>query len=198
MKKILTLVCALMLSFAMAQETKNMDKTQEEAIVAVMQESASEKRNDIVLNPIALILGVVNVSYEHHINKDSGIGVSTIFILDDYVVGNTSYWHILPHYRYYFGKKWARGFFLEGFTGVIGQKYETIAYYGHYDYGLYFPNIYHTKNETNFGFGVGFGGKWETKGNILFEASLGIGRRLGSNLGEPIFAKGMLGVGIRF
>lgn len=202
MKKILTLVCALMLSFAMAQETKNMDKAQEEAIVAVMQESASEKRNDIMLNPIALILGFVDISYEYHAGENSGVGASTFFILDDYVAKDFHYWYFLPHYRHYFGRGWAKGFFIDGFAGLVGQektKFETYTTNYYTGFG-YFPTINsRTKREkkVTFGIGAGLGGKWITKNNIIFETSLGVGRAFGDG-DEPVFLKGMLGIGYRF
>lgn len=136
------------------------------------------RRHDVMGNPIAFVLGVGNFSYEYNLNKDSGIGISTAFVFDKYIV-DTDAWYVMPYYRYYFGNKWARGFFLEGFTGA-----------------LVYPNYYNSKSKKIFVFGVGLGGKWVTKKNILFEASFGIGRTTYKN--EPTTGKVMLGIGYRF
>lgn len=146
------------------------------------------RRHDVMGNPIALVLGVGNFSYEYSLNEDSGLGVSTFFVFDDYSV-KTDAWYIMPYYRYYFGKGWAKGFFLEGFTGILGDS----------EGGVDFSKDYFRRmeGETNFGFGIGLGGKWFLKKNLLFEASVGVGRRV-DNEYSPVFGKGMLGLGYRF
>ncbi|MFB9120392.1 DUF3575 domain-containing protein [Bergeyella porcorum] len=198
MKRILTTFSVLATMFFAKAQTEETTTTTTVTTTTTTVQNNGERRNDVMVNPIALVLGLVNVSYEHHLNKDSGIGVTTALILDDYVVGeDASYFHILPHYRYYFGKKWARGFFLEGFTGITSRKYDDIiGWYTSPDgWGVY-PRT-EKKRETNFTMGVGFGGKWDLKGNVLLEASVGIGRAFGSDY-EPTIAKGMLGIGYRF
>ncbi|MDO5615485.1 MAG: DUF3575 domain-containing protein [Cruoricaptor ignavus] len=157
-------------------------------------------KNDVMVNPIALILGVGNLAYERHLNHDSGIGVNVTFVIDDYAINETGYWHIMPYYRYYFGKKWANGFFVDGFAGVLGRKDSWTSSFSYYDPTT--GNTYYTSSnneikETKFGLGVGFGGKWTTKKNITFEASIGLGRAFDSP-GDELFLKGLLGIGYRF
>ena len=57
------------------------------------------------------------------------------------------------------------------------------------------------EKNTTIGAGIGFGGKWVARRNIIFEASLGIARRFGMNSeysDTPVTGKGMLGIGYRF
>lgn len=61
-----------------------------------------------------------------------------------------------------------------------------------------FNTTYTTENVTQFGVGIGFGGKWDVK-NIVLEASVGFGKTFNNDqYYEPVFGKGMLGIRYRF
>lgn len=156
----------------------------------------SDRQNDIMISPIELIAGpVINVSYERLLNENSGVGINGIFDLQK--DQDLSFSQISPYYRMYFGKKYASGFFVEGFVPV------TITNDTYYDYSVGPGNFYAISREeknTTVGIGIGFGGKWVARKNILFEASAGIARRFGidSNYESAITGKGMLGIGYRF
>lgn len=191
-KQIFTIGAFILSGVMMAQtEEQNVITTTTTTTTTVTEQPISSvRKNDVIINPIAVLLGVGNISYERHLNKDMGLGITTFFVADNYVVGeDASFWYVFPHYRYYMGKRWVRGFFVEAFTGVLSRTY-----------GLYHPYISYSevKRETNFSLGFGFGGKWETKRNIVFETSLGIGRAFGSEYTDTFFLKGMLGIGYRF
>lgn len=154
------------------------------------------RQNDIMISPIELIAAPsLNVSYERLLNENSGVGVNGFFYL-----GNSESYRfsqISPYYRMYFGKKYASGFFVEGFVPIHMMKDHTYNYIT----GPY-PKSSEVTN-TSVGFGVGFGGKWVAKRNILFEASAGIARKFntldtGNYQESPITGKGMLGIGYRF
>lgn len=152
--------------------------------------------NDVMINPIALVLGIGNISYERIISDDQGIGVSTIFQIDDYVTGGKPFFQLTPYYRYYLGRQRAGGFFIEGFMGLNTGKREI--YNNTFDI-KFSDNRSVEENYTNFGLGIGFGGKWVAKNNIIFEASFGLGRTLGAkDYDSKLFGKGMLGIGKRF
>ncbi|RQP11860.1 MAG: DUF3575 domain-containing protein [Chryseobacterium sp.] len=190
MKKLFTLLLAVGLATSALAQVESTDSN--------IGTPAPERSNDIVINPIALVLGVANFSYERVLNHDSGIGIATMFILDDYTVDASGYWQVTPYYRYYFGKKRAGGFFVEGFGGLVGQEVSTYHYMYDPQWG-YMTNSYTTtENVTSFGLGVGFGGKWITKNNIVFEVGTGLGRLFGEKADARVFAKGMLGIGKRF
>lgn len=186
---------------AIALSTLLLAQTEEEKVVTVTTTTttttvttpiSSIAKNDVLINPFILLAGSFNASYERHLNQDIAIGVSVLFGKESYL-GNEKTWYVLPHYRHYMGSKWANGFFVEGFAGVVGKEYESHSYNDA-------NGNYHTKmeKETNFGLGFGIGGKWQTKRNLIFEVSGGLGRAFGTKQVNAMFGKGMLGVGYRF
>ena len=169
------------------------------AFSAQAQEESSDRQNDIMISPIELIAGpALNVSYERLLNKDSGIGINAIVLLDNGDSDGGLQSQISPYYRMYFGKKYASGFFVEAFVPItMSNDSVYVPYYGP---GYYEPTYKNEKN-TTFGAGIGFGGKWVARRNIIFEASIGIARRFGMNSeydDTPVTGKGMLGIGYRF
>lgn len=177
MKKLLLL---LTLSFGISLMNA---QTDEESSVS------AQGMNDIMFDPILLIAApAVNISYERLLDKDSGLGINAIFGLGRDM---KDFWQVSPYYRMYFGKKFASGFFVEGFVPITYTK--TTQY-------TWVNTPPETYEETSFGFGVGFGGKWVVKRNIVFEAGVGVGRRFGDTekMDGATTGKGMLGIGYRF
>ena len=169
------------------------------AVSAQAQEESSDRHNDIMISPIELIAGpALNVSYERLLNKDSGIGINAIVLLDNGDSDGGLQSQISPYYRMYFGKKYGSGFFVEAFVPItMSNDSVYVPYYGP---GYYEPTYKNEKN-TTFGAGIGFGGKWVARRNIIFEASIGIARRFGMSSeydDTPVTGKGMLGIGYRF
>ncbi len=166
------------------------------------QESNTERKNDIMLSPIELIAApLLNISYERLLSANSGVGINGMFYLGNSNNDDYGLTQISPYYRMYFGKKYAGGFFVEGFVPITSTKDS------YYDYNfdpystVYTPPTYNEKTRTTIGIGVGFGGKWISRNNIIFEASVGIGRRFGNKSyydDANITGKGMLGIGYRF
>lgn len=153
-----------------------------------IEEVETFPRNDIFIDPVTLVaVPTLNVSYERLLNKDSGLGVNAVI-----GIGSISkdFNQISPYYRMYFGKKYARGFFFDGFipiTMMIGT--------------IYNGSDYTRKTYTTVGIGVGFGSKWELKRNLMFELSGGLGRKFGASEGyfdAPITGRLMIGLGKRF
>lgn len=169
------------------------------AFNAQAQEESSDRQNDIMISPIELIAGpALNVSYERLLNKDSGIGINVAVLLDNNDDGDGLQSQISPYYRMYFGKKYAAGFFVEAFVPITMSN--DAIYTPYYGSGYYVAEYRYEKN-TTIGAGIGFGGKWVARRNIIFEASLGIARRFGMNSendNTPVTGKGMLGIGYRF
>ena len=162
-------------------------------------ESGSQRKNDIVVDPILLIaVPLINVSYERILNKDMGVGVNAMVTLSDEV---DDFKQFSPYFRYYMGRKYAQGFFFEGFVPVT---LENDVYYS-YQYDDINNNYYYVnsskKNLTTVGIGFGVGGKWLIKDRLVIEASGGIARRFGDfdtyDIG-PVTGKIMGGIGYRF
>lgn len=168
------------------------------ALSVQAQNTADQRQNDIIISPIELIAGpALNISYERLLNKDSGIGINALVLLDNKDNGNGLQSQISPYYRMYFGKGYASGFFVEGFIPITTSN--DSVYTTYFGSGVYSPYTY--QKNTTIGAGIGFGGKWVARRNIVFEASMGIARRFGMKSeysDTPVTGKGMLGIGYRF
>lgn len=156
----------------------------------------SIRKNDVMIDPIMTSIGLLNVSYERHLNQHLGVGISTMYKFSDYatkeLLWDTS---ILSYIRYYYGNGNRRGFFLEGFTGVVIDNFTQTTHYTYENP----PRVVEGDriHLTGFALGAGLGGKWNTKSNILFEVSVGAGYQSTYEI-LPIFFRGMLGIGYRF
>ncbi|KQS90202.1 DUF3575 domain-containing protein [Chryseobacterium sp. Leaf394] len=156
-------------------------------------ESGSQRKNDIVVDPILLIaVPMINISYERILNKDMGVGINAMVTLSDEV---DDFKQFSPYFRYYMGRKYAQGFFFEGFVPVTTDSYSQYDYFNN-------GNFYYTEKKfTTVGVGFGVGGKWIIKERLVIEASGGIARRFGtenSDYSEPVTGKIMGGIGYRF
>ncbi len=162
MKKFLTIILLLITISSFAQETKK-----------------AEKKNELKINAFnILIFKSIDVSYEYLINKESSVGISFLINLDD---GNTNGPHynetfaITPYYRYYISKKYAAGFFIEGFG-----MYNTQENYNYYYYSVD-DNIEYSESNiktNNFALGISFGAKFVSEKGFVFEFFAGVGRNI--------------------
>jgi len=148
-----------------------------------------KKKNEFKVNAISLILGAVDLTYERLLNDESAIGINAFIRYDDEVFNNVEY-YVSPYYRLYFGKKYAAGFFVEGF-GMLNSSRK--------DFEIFFEN---ENNDfvTDFALGIGLGGKWITKSGFVGEINYGLGRNL-FNTEETDFdfvAKAGISLGYRF
>lgn len=160
--------------------------------IHAQQNDETPRKNEIMIDPIVLVAGpLLNVTYERLLSENSGIGLNALAYLGS---EDDKFTQFSPYYRMYFGKKYAAGFFVEGFVPITTTDYDQYDYvYGQYEYNRV------EKNVTAVGIGVGFGGKWITRNNILFEVSGGIGRLFGDHDKVlELTPKGVLGIGYRF
>ena len=153
-----------------------------------------QKNNEIKLNAIAPLWQSFQASYERHLNHNSSLGLSFYYVLDNTKNEIDLNYSISPYYRRYFGKKYASGWFVEGFgmfTSIDGKKIYTSE-----DHSTY------TENPDVFDLAVGAGGgwKWVSKSGFLFEASVGYGGLLfnADKTDHTIVAKFGLSAGYRF
>jgi len=127
-----------------------------------------QKNNEIKLNLITPLSGAVEVGFERYLNKKSSVGISALFVYDHTKENDMNYF-VSPYYRYYFGKKYASGFFVEGFgmfTSIDGKKVYAA------------DNVTFTegKDVYDLALGAGFGWKVVTRKGFVFEANVGYGR----------------------
>ena len=135
-------------------------------------ENQSNKKNEIKVDVIQpLIGGSVEAVYDRNLNKKSSIGISGLYMFTEKFDEDMNF-SITPYYRRYFGKKYASGFFVEGFgmfSSIDGKKiYET-------EERLTFTE---GSDVYDFSPGIGIGSKWVTKSGFLFEVNAGWGKQL--------------------
>ena len=176
MKKTLLIIIVTLLL------TNNMFSQENEVV-----NTESQNFNELKLNALYLIAGAFDVTYERTLNEESGIGISLFLPFDDDVRDDIRY-YISPYYRFYFGEKYASGFFLEGF-GMLNSTNRDINFFGSDE-----------DFRTDFALGIGLGGKWLTKSGFIGELSFGIGRNLFNNddTDNEIVGKGGITLGYRF
>ncbi len=180
MKKILVLSLLLLSVFCNAQETNSVFK-----------------RNELKGNALFLILGSPEFTYERLLNEESGLGVSINYALEKDFETRFS---LTPYYRFYFGKKPAAGFFVEGFTMLNVIDIDEDDYIS-FDPSI--PDYDESESYTDFAIGLGLGSKWITKKNVLFELYGGIGRNLlntekNDYFGHTFVGRFSLTIGYRF
>lgn len=175
MKKsiLLLLITFLVSSSVFAQETTAIETT--------------KNFNELKLNGLFLVIGALEVTYERTLNEESAIGISVFLPIDNDVSNDIKY-NISPYYRFYFGEKYAAGFFVEGF-GMLNSTNRNI-------------DIFEDEEDfrTDFALGFAVGGKWVTKRGFSVELFGGIGRNLFNNNGTDyeIIGKGGINLGYRF
>jgi hypothetical protein len=153
------------------------------------------KKNEIKLNALYMVVGAFEVSYEYLLNEESGVGISVFLPFDDDIKDDVDYL-ISPYYRFYFGNKYASGFFLEGFGMLSSTRVNEITYFNSEGDITGSESI----NETNFALGIGLGGKWITNRGLLGEINLGVGRNLfsPSEASDEFVGKIGITIGYRF
>ncbi|RZV68278.1 MAG: DUF3575 domain-containing protein [Flavobacteriaceae bacterium] len=151
-----------------------------------------ERQNEVRLNGLYLVAGAFEGSYSYILNDESSVGVSVFLPFDDEIRDDIKY-YISPYYRFFFGKKPAAGFFLEGF-GMLNSYVEEEFF------GFDVPTV--EENITDFALGIGLGGKFMTQRGLVGEVNLGIGRNLfnskSNDFGNEIVGKVGISIGYRF
>lgn len=143
------------------------------------------KSNEIKLNALVFVAGGLEVTYEHILNEETGIGISGMLPISKDVADEIKY-YLSPFYRKYFGKKPASGFFVEGIGYLSRSDRDNVLFSSK---KLYL---------TDFGLGIGFGNKWVSKKGLTAEIGLGIGRYLFQNQDNAINIFGKMGVSLGY
>jgi len=145
------------------------------------------KKNELKINGFYLVLGAFEGTFERILNEESAVGISLFLPIDKDVKDDIDY-YISPYYRVYFGKKYAAGFFVEGFGMLNSTRNDNFGF------------SLEKNKTTDFALGLGFGGKWITKRGFIGELSFGVGRNLfnTNESGTEIIGKGGITIGYRF
>ena len=163
----------------------------------------SEAQNELKINMTNLIIfGFVDVGYERLLNEESSVGLSILFSAGDYEEVDFDYYRKFSatgFYRHFFSKKYAKGFFVEGF-GMFHQYLEDdyIDFYS--PNGDFISGNYEETEHSDFALGISAGGKFVTPRGFVAEVYLGIGRNIfrSDRNSENVVGRGGISLGYRF
>lgn len=192
MKKVSLLIALMVMSLCYSQEKDvNNNRSTNSA-----QTSKLFGKNEFKINALYFVLGAAELQYERILNEESSIGVRTLFTLDDEPAFYRRPFNLDGFYRFYFGKKPAAGFFVEGLASYNSFRDEN------YSYNSSTGQSTSTYDRVNgFGLGLQVGGKWITRKGIIFEINGGVGRNIISSAEFPedrIFGRFGISTGYRF
>lgn len=142
-------------------------------MVTSAQQVTSTKQNlhnEVKANLLGLAIGLPEISYERLINENMGVGVAVAAGIQNNKGYKEEYkFMITPHYHYYFGKKYANGFFLEANATVFSDDVDQAD-----DGGVRKDKIY-------YGLGGGIGMKQIFGKGFVAELILSLGGKLNNN-----------------
>jgi len=153
-------------------------------------------KNEIKINIGYFIAGYPQISFERVLNKESALGISVEFRIDEEVPFK---YGILPYYRFYFGKKPAAGFFFEAVGAFYSQEktITTTTYYGHPNYNINYQE--RIESQQAVGFGAALGGKFMTKKGWTGEIFGGVLRsKILTDNSTDFYPRAGLSIGKRF
>lgn len=159
------------------------------------QDNTTQDFNEIKINMTNLIgFKWLDVSYEYILNEESSIGIGTLVSIgsdEDDNDGLDEYrtFSLTPYYRHFFSKKYAQGFFVEGFAMLHSGKDE----FYNYDSSSYYDEKY-----TDLAIGISTGAKFVTKRGFIAEIYLGIGRDMLNQSDIEVVGRGGVSLGFRF
>jgi len=152
-------------------------------------------KHELKLNATNLIIfSYLDGAYERLINEESSFGVSLLFgFSDDALLDDEQRtFSITPYYRQYFSKKYAKGFFVEGFA-MLNSGDESILIT---DLN---GNVLEDGSYTDLALGISVGGKFVTKRGFVVDLYLGIGRNLlNTDFAPELVGRGGVTLGYRF
>ncbi|MGK0127364.1 MAG: hypothetical protein ACI87F_000871 [Candidatus Azotimanducaceae bacterium] len=175
------------------------------AILSIASLSISAQQEDLPENTLGdneLKINVTNlvifkwldVGYEKILNEESSVGVGLLFALDnddDISLDEYRTFSLTPYYRHFFGKKYAQGFFVEGFTMLHSGK-------GEYDNNLGEDIFPIEETYTDFAVGISIGTKIVSRRGFVAEIYGGIGRDLLNKSDVEVVGRGGISLGYRF
>ena len=167
-EKLMNMKVAMLFSFFMLAAT----------FVNAQQTTTTSRdlKNEVKANLLGLAIGLPEITYERLINKNMGIGISAAAGIQNNKGYKEEYkFMITPHYHYYFGEKYANGFFLEANATVFSDDADQAD-----DGGVRKDKIY-------YGLGGGLGMKQVFGKGFVAELMLGLGSKLNNS---PVKNKG--------
>ncbi|MBZ9631759.1 hypothetical protein LB465_13295 [Salegentibacter sp. LM13S] len=191
MKKLSLLFLVFISSVTFAQDSQN------------NQTTAPDKRditqNELSIGALNLVaFGALDLTYERIIDQNSSWAVEAFIKAldrDNENIDDAFYkdFSLTGKYKYFFGDRYARGFYVHGFGMLSSGEYDDnwvvdSEGYGYYEYEDY----------TDFALGFGVGGKFVSSGGFFLDLGAGIGRNLFSEKSPTIVGQFNVNLGFRF
>ncbi|WP_027391641.1 hypothetical protein [Aquimarina latercula] len=165
-------------------------------------------KNEFSLNPLSIIaFGALDIGYERVLTDNTTLGFDFFYRFsdeidqDDDIIDRDGIYDkeiaLTVNYKYFFGSRIARGFYIEGFGMLSNGEHEEFVemtnisgdFVGGMDVDMEF---------TDFAIGFGVGGKFVTKKGFFLDIGIGIGRNLFNNNSPDIIVRPDLYLGYRF
>ncbi len=159
------------------------------SMISFAQEKEQKNRTEIKFNLFSIARKSIDFEFERTLNSYSSVGMS---FRQSYSIGQNS--EIAAFYRYYLGKDYASGFFIEGFGMYHSQKSIVNRTFN-------FGTLDVLELQNDFALGVGIGYKWVSKNGLILQANLGAGRNIFNgkrSYGELHPGKAGISIGYRF
>jgi hypothetical protein len=148
--------------------------------------------NEIKINSLYLLVEVFEISYERNITNHSSLGVSLFIPFKDDIDYN---YMVNPHFKVFFGKKPAQGFFVEAnaaFASLNKYKYEGNLLSS---YSYSYDRV--KTSEFTFGMGIAVGCKFVLNDSFVLDVYGGLGRFFNSEIIEA-YPRFGISLGYRF
>ncbi|TDG35770.1 hypothetical protein EZJ43_12180 [Pedobacter changchengzhani] len=138
-------------------------------------------------------MALPELSYERILEDNMSVGLSLAAGIGNEDDFSQYKFLAIPHYRLYFGKRRAAGFFIEGNVAVASVRERDLRYEatnGNYQVS--------DESTVNFGVGAAVGAKFLTKNGFTGEVFGGLGRFLGDSRSIEAYPRIGITLGKRF
>ncbi|WP_037321644.1 hypothetical protein [Salegentibacter sp. Hel_I_6] len=192
MKNLFLVAFLLISSINFAQDSQTNETTE--------PEKRDITQNELSIGALNLVaFGALDLTYERIIDQNSSWAVEAFIKAldrDNESINDAFYkdFSLTGKYKYFFGERYARGFYVHGFGMLSSGEYESNYYYDSNSYNGY----YEYEDYTDFALGFGVGGKFVSSGGFFLDLGTGIGRNLLNNDSPTIVGQFNVNLGFRF
>ncbi|SEK54156.1 hypothetical protein SAMN04487910_0771 [Aquimarina amphilecti] len=170
------------------------------------------KKNEISINPFNIVVfGALDLGYERILSSNNTLGFDLFYRLtddddndddndDDFIDTDDVFDKEIAfttRFKYFFGDRIARGFYIEAFGMLsFGEHEEYVEVFD--NQGNFISSNYVDQEYTDFALGFAVGGKFVTRNGFFIDIGFGIGRNLFSDKSPEIIVRPNLYLGYRF
>jgi len=165
-------------------------------------------KNEISINPLNLVVfGALDIGYERVLTNNTTLGFDLFYRFsdnidsDDDVIDRDGIFDkeiaFTTRFKYFFGSRIARGFYIESFGMLSTGEHENYVEVRDTQ-GNFISARYIDEDFTDFALGFSVGGKFVARNGFFLDISMGIGRNLFTTESPDIIARPSLYLGYRF